>query len=1341
MNGPTGKRVHRLTGPRANDEWKAEGGGRRAEGEKEKGRQLPLAGLEFPEPQPPPALTSGSIVAKSAVAIVGMAVSIGGAATLGDFAEAVRRKRSLIGPRPRDRWKGCDDLLPGLSELQGAFLNEIVLESARFHIPPREIPDILPQHMLMLKTAADAMADAGLPLAEDRPSMGAVIGIDFDFEATQFHLRWHLERVFPEWVRSRFPHLTPQQADQWLSDLKEACGPPLTSSRVLGALGSMVASRIARELHLGGPSFVVSAESASGLRALEIGVRALESGELDTVLVGAVDLHGDLRNVALRLENQVACPADGSVALVLQRLNDARSDGRRIYGTVAGLGAAGGGGIDMLGPSSAACVRSLSQALSHAGTPPDSVGWFESHASMDADGGRLAADSLAAGWPQVNTTLKPVSSATLVGDCGAAAGLVSLAKALIEMEHSGASGRSALVAATALDGNCMHVVLECPPGGFPHSKDLAETTPDGTPAKNIVRIPVGGRPLRIPPPPLPEPSTLQDVPDAAVPAGGLDATALGVLENMAAVSEATAKAHAVYLDLSLEITRAYSEAVQLQSRLAALSGDMSAHALPNSDRQLRLAFDRAQCLEFARGSAARVLGPEFAEVDTFPARVRLPDEPLMLVDRILEIQGAKGSLGAGRIITEHDVRPGVWYLDGGRAPVCISVEAGQADLFLCSYLGIDRVVRGRRTYRLLDATVKFYRELPRPGETIRYAIEIEKFIRQGETYLFLFRFEGTIGGRPLITMTDGCAGFFTPEEVAGSGGIILTDEEKKPLPGKIPTGWTFPVALAAEAYTEEALDALRAGNPAACFGEPFTGIVIPECLRLPAGRMRLIDRVLSLEPKGGRFGLGRIRAEADIHPDDWFLTCHFVDDRVMPGTLMYECCAHALRVLVQRMGWIIDRPDVRYEPVQGIAATLKCRGPVTPATKRVVYEIDVKELGCSPQPFVIADANMYADGHHIVRFTNMSLQLTGAAWSEIEAFWINRAAATAEAAPEVLFTRDRIEEFTTGRPSAAFGPPYAPFDSGRFIARLPAPPFLCVDRITRVEPPPWVVKPGGWIEAEFDVRPDAWYVAAERTGDVPYLHPARDGPAALRLAGGLHGLGPEKRERPAFPQSRGPGHPAPQTARRCGGPADQDPPDPRLRSNRHDHRTFRFRNSRPGGIGVRWVHLFRVFHRGRARSPGRPARCRREDRPGRRRYARWGASVRFPGRSAASSARSAAHAALRPDVSGQSVEHDRPHRVLPTGRRPQGTRIRGRHQGCRSGGMVFQGPFPPGPGGSRIARHRVFPAAYEVCRPPALAAPGRLAPLRPAYRPQPPLDIPRAGSALQPPGDGGGDYH
>ncbi|MBC2742125.1 MAG: hypothetical protein HGJ93_03505, partial [Desulfosarcina sp.] len=340
-------------------------------------------------------------------------------------------------------------------------------------------------------------------------------------------------------------------------------------------------------------------------------------------------------------------------------------------------------------------------------------------------------------------------------------------------------------------------------------------------------------------------------------------------------------------------------------------------------------FDREMCMQFAIGSVGRMLGPAFDVVDTYRVRVRLPDEPLMLVDRIVSVQGEKLSMGSGQVVTEHDVLPGAWYLDGDRAPVCISVEAGQADLFLSAYLGIDHQVKGERSYRLLDAVVTFHRGLPRPGETIRYEIAIDRFVRQGETWMFFFRFEGYIGDEHLITMRDGCAGFFTEDEVNSSGGIILTEQEGKPVPGKCPDNWQPTVPMARESYSDDQVDALRRGDLAGCFGQWFAGIGLSASLHLPDGRMRLIHRILELNPEGGRYGLGLIRAEADIHPDDWFLTCHFVDDMVMPGTLMYECCAHTLRVFLQRMGWVTDKRGVCYEPVIGNSARLKCRGPTT----------------------------------------------------------------------------------------------------------------------------------------------------------------------------------------------------------------------------------------------------------------------------------------------------------------------------------------------------------------------------------------------------------------------------
>ncbi|MEK7743400.1 MAG: hypothetical protein AAB578_03350, partial [Elusimicrobiota bacterium] len=50
----------------------------------------------------------------------------------------------------------------------------------------------------------------------------------------------------------------------------------------------------------------------------------------------------------------------------------------------------------------------------------------------------------------------------------------------------------------------------------------------------------------------------------------------------------------------------------------------------------------------------------------------------------------------------------------------------------------------------------------------------------------------------------------------------------------------------------------------------------------------------------------------------------------------------------------------------GEASGLKCRGQVLPSTKKVTYELSIKELGYSPEPYAKADALMYADGQPIV---------------------------------------------------------------------------------------------------------------------------------------------------------------------------------------------------------------------------------------------------------------------------------------------------------------------------------------------------------------------------------------
>jgi 3-hydroxymyristoyl/3-hydroxydecanoyl-(acyl carrier protein) dehydratase len=503
-------------------------------------------------------------------------------------------------------------------------------------------------------------------------------------------------------------------------------------------------------------------------------------------------------------------------------------------------------------------------------------------------------------------------------------------------------------------------------------------------------------------------------------------------------------------------------------------------------KEVPCVFDRDMCLEFARGSAARMLGPAFAEADSFPTRVRLPDEPLMLVDRIITLEGEALTMTSGRVVTEHDILPGAWYLDGGCIPTCIAVEAGQADLFLSGYLGIDFITRGLAVYRLLDAVVTFHRGLPGPGATITYDIRIERFFRQGETYLFRFRFDASVDGVPLLTMRDGCAGFFTGAELDAGKGIVRPVLDLRPRTGNLPTDWTELVPMVEESYDAVRLNRLRTGDLAGCFGPLFAGIGPAAPLTIPGERMRLVHRVTELVPRGGRYGLGFIRAEADIAPSDWFLTCHFVDDRVMPGTLMYECCLHTLRIFLLRMGWVAPAECSVWEPVPEVASALRCRGQVLETTRIASYEVNIRELGYRPEPYAVVDALMFADGRPIVEITNMSVQLTGTTQEKLAALWRDATDAGNLGKKPAIYTKEQILAYSNGKPSEAFGAPYLPFDAGRVIARLPGPPYQFMDRITRVEGEPWRMEPGALAEAAYDVPADAWYFAEDRQSRMPF---------------------------------------------------------------------------------------------------------------------------------------------------------------------------------------------------------------------------------------------------------------
>ncbi|MEE9551535.1 MAG: type I polyketide synthase, partial [Gammaproteobacteria bacterium] len=625
--------------------------------------------------------------------------------------------------------------------------------------------------------------------------------------------------------------------------------------------------------------------------------------------------------------------------------------------------------------------------------------------------------------------------------------------------------------------------------------------------QSVISVPVGGKAFNIPAPPANEKyqnvTTAEVINHPAVAKNSLTE----MIEQTEATEAAKAQTQETFLRVSNGLTETLAQALSMQMSLLQSMPQVTQIDFQNikpfplpvnnppNTYALNLktvAYDRDMCMEFAIGSIAKMLGPQFAEIDQHPTRVRLPDEPLMLVDRIIEVEGEPCSMTSGRVITEHDIHEDAWYLDSGRIPTCIAVEAGQADLFLSGYLGIDLQTKGLAVYRLLDAEITFHDALTQSGQTIHYDIHIDHFFKQGETYLFRFNFTGTVNGEPLLTMKNGCAGFFTQAELDAGQGIVQTEMEKRPIDGVRDEDWLELTAMKMESYNDDQINALRQGNLASCFGETFSKLKLNDPVGLPTGRMTLVHRVLVLDPDGGRYGLGKIIGEADIHPDDWFLTCHFSDDQVMPGTLMYECCLHTLRIYLLRMGWVGEQDEFVYEPVCGIKSQLKCRGQVIETTQRVQYEIILKEIGYQNDgtPYVMADALMYADGKPIVQMNNMSLQLSGLSRDRIESLWNVQHKFTTDKQSnknEVIFDHDSILAFAIGKPSDAFGEKYRIFDHERVIARLPGPPYQFLDRITSIENcEQWQLSAGGVIEAQYDIPEDAWYFVADRQARMPF---------------------------------------------------------------------------------------------------------------------------------------------------------------------------------------------------------------------------------------------------------------
>ena len=498
-------------------------------------------------------------------------------------------------------------------------------------------------------------------------------------------------------------------------------------------------------------------------------------------------------------------------------------------------------------------------------------------------------------------------------------------------------------------------------------------------------------------------------------------------------------------------------------------------------------FDQPALEAATTGPISALFGPQFQQQGGYERVVRMPTPPLLLTQRVTGIDAKPGILGKGTIWTESDVGPDAWYMHAERMRPGPLIEAGQADLLLISYMGIDFLNKGDRIYRLLGCELTFHPGgSPRSGDTLRYDIRINGHAEMGGVRMFFFEYDCRIGDRLLLSVRNGQAGFFKNEELAASKGVLWDPSVSGP-PTMTARPFDTSRASAKRTFSVEDIEAFRAGDAFACFGEGFERSAAHSFPAvIPGGKLALFDNVETFDPEGGPWRRGYIRTRHHVSQDAWFYKGHFHNDPCMPGTLMAEAAVQALEFYAAAVGLTLERDAYGFEPMEGAAAKFLCRGQVIPdAGHDLIYEIFIDEIVEGESPLLFASLLASSDGLKVFQCERFGVTL--------RRIWPNQQAVEPDSdwriegpAEDVRGDQFALLECATGKPSGAFGKLFANFDNEGQSPRLPKVPYHAISRVLSISEAPGLRKIGTEVVTEYDPPDSAWYFKDNGNGAMPF---------------------------------------------------------------------------------------------------------------------------------------------------------------------------------------------------------------------------------------------------------------
>lgn len=337
------------------------------------------------------------------MAIIGMDAHFGIFDTLEKFAHAIYDGDTAFIPLPDGRWKGAHRHSEWLHHFgmekapDGAYIDRFDLDFAHYKIPPHPADEPIPQQLLLLKVADNAIRDAGLA---EGANVAVLVALGTELALHQYRGRLDLNWQAREALQRAGVTVSDEQITQLEHLAKDALLTRAQVNHYTSYIGNIAASRISNLWDFSGVSFTISAEENSTFKALELAQLLLADDSVDAVVVGAVDLAGGMENVVMRhaisplhtgtpvmglaKESTGWMVGEGAGAVVLMRPENVGD--KPVYATIEAVAFANGTPAPAdaplpIQPSAQTVAQAMQVALSHAHIRPEQVEYLELHAS------------------------------------------------------------------------------------------------------------------------------------------------------------------------------------------------------------------------------------------------------------------------------------------------------------------------------------------------------------------------------------------------------------------------------------------------------------------------------------------------------------------------------------------------------------------------------------------------------------------------------------------------------------------------------------------------------------------------------------------------------------------------------------------------------------------------------------------------------------------------------------------------------------------------------------------------------------------------------------------------